>query len=63
MGITVFTYQFRIVIIRYKHTGYNLNVMRQSVCLVINPPTIDSFVSLYNYTPVDRASDTSIVPT
>ena len=30
--------------------------MRQSACLVINPITVDSFASLFNCTPVGRAS-------
>ena len=33
--------QFRKIIVRYKRIGYNLNVMRQSACLVINPITVD----------------------
>ena len=51
--------QFRKVhvIIRYKVIGYNLNVMRQSACLVIIPITVDNFATLFNCTPVDRASD------
>ena len=43
-----FYYQFRKVIIRYKLSGYNLNVMRQSVCLVINSITVDNFAVLFN---------------
>ena len=42
---------------RYKRIGHNLNVMRQSVCLVINPITVDGYVALFNCTPVDQASD------
>ena len=30
-------------IIRYKRTGYNVHVMRQSACLVVNPITINNF--------------------
>ena len=37
--------------------GYNLNVMRQSACLVIYPITVDGYAELFNCTPVDRASD------
>ena len=51
-----FSDQFRKVIMRYKRIGYNINVMRQSACLVINPITVDSFASLFNCTPVGRAS-------
>ena len=40
-GMTDFSDQFRKIIMRYKRIGYNLNVMRQSVCLVINPITVD----------------------
>ena len=42
---------------RYKRIGYNLNGMRQSACLVINPITVDGYATLFNCTPVDRASD------
>ena len=55
--MTGFSGQFRKVIMRYKRTGYNLNVMRQSVSLVNNPIMVDSFATLFNCTPVDRASD------
>ena len=50
-------------IMRYKRIGYNLNVMRQSACLVINPITVDSYAALFNCTPVDRASDSMMAPT
>ena len=49
--------QFRKIIICLKRIGYDLNVLRQSACLVINPITVDSFAALFNCTPVDRASD------
>ena len=62
-GMTDFSYQFRKIIMRYKHIGFNLNVMRQSACLVINPITVDGFAALFNYTPVDRASDSMMAPT
>ena len=39
---------------RYKRIGYNLNVMRQSACLVINPITVDGYAALFNCMPVDR---------
>ena len=46
---------------RYKRIGYNLNVMRQSACLVINPITVVGYAALLNCTPVDRASDSSSI--
>ena len=32
-------------IIRYKRIGYNLNVMRQSTCLVFNPVMVDNYAA------------------
>ena len=55
--MTDFSSQFQKVTISYKRIGYNLNVMRQSACLVINQIMVDSFATLFNCTPVDRASD------
>ena len=48
--MTDFSDQSRKVIRRYKRIGYNLNVMRQSACLVINPITFDDFAALFNCT-------------
>ena len=62
-GKTDFSDQFRKIIMRYKRIGYNLNVMRQSACLVINPITVDGYAALFNCTPVDRASDSMMAPT
>ena len=55
--------QFRKIIMRYKRIGYNLNVMRQSACLVFNPVKVDGYATLFNCTPVDRASDSMMAPT
>ena len=67
MGITIImdrTDQLRHQVkIRYKRTGYNLNVMRESAYLLINPTTVNNFVVLFNCTPVDRASDSVTAPT
>ena len=62
-GMTDFSDQFRKIIMRYKRIGYNLNVMRQSACLVINPITVDGYASLFNCTSVDRTSDSMMAPT
>ena len=58
--MTDFSDRFRKIIMRYKRIGYNLNVMRQSACLVI---TVDGYAALFNCTPVDRASDSMMAPT
>ena len=62
-GMIDFSDQFRKVIMRYKRIGYNLNVMRQYSCLVINPITVDGYAALFNCTPVDPASDSMMAPT
>ena len=61
--MTDFSDQFREIIMRSKGIGYNLNVMRQSACLVINPIMVDGYAALFNCTPVDRASDSMMAPT
>ena len=58
-----FSDQFhKITIIRHELIGYDLNVMRQYACLVINPITVDNFAAHFNCTPVDRASDSMMTP-
>ena len=49
--------QFRKNIVRYKRIGYNINIMRQSACLVFNPIMVNNFASLFNCMPVGWASD------
>ena len=55
--------QVRKIIVRYKRIGYNINIMRKSACLVFNPITVNNFASLFNCTPVGRASDSMMAPT
>ena len=62
-GMTDFSDQFSKIIMRYKCIGYNLNLMRQYACLVINPIKVDGYAALFNCTPVDRASDSMMAPT
>ena len=57
-----FSDQFRKIIVCYKRIGYNINIMRQSACLVFNPITVNNFASLFNCTPVGRASDSNDGP-
>ena len=63
IGRTDFSDQFRIIIIRHKLIVYDLNVMRQSACLVIHPITVNNFAAVLDCTPVDRASDPMMAPT
>ena len=43
-----FPYHFKKIIVRYKKIGYNINVMRQTACLVVNPIKVNSFAYLFN---------------
>ena len=62
-GRVDFLDQFRKIIVRYKRIGYNINIKRQSACLVFNPITVNNFASLFNCTPVGRASDSMMALT
>ena len=55
--------QFRKIIVRFKRIRYNKYIMRQSACLVFNPISVNNFASLFNCTPVGRASDSVMAPT
>ena len=46
----------------YKKIGYNINVMQQTACLVVNPITVGNFTFLFNCTPVGRTLDSMMVP-
>ena len=63
VGRADFSDQFKKIIVRYKRIGYNINIMRQSACLVLNPITVNNFASLFNCTPVGRESDSMMTPT
>ena len=57
VGKPNFSDQFKKNIKRYIKVGYNLFVMRQSACLVLNPVMVYSCVFLFNCTTVGQASD------
>ena len=48
IGSNDFSFQFRKIITRYRRIDYNLNVMRQSACLVFNPITVDNYAAFFN---------------
>ena len=50
-------YQSKKVVKRYIRVGYNLDIMRQSACLVLNPITVYGYGFLFNFTTVGQASD------
>ena len=57
IGENDFLYHFKKIIVHYKKIGYNINVLRQTACLVVNPIKVNSFAYLFNYTTVGRTSD------
>ena len=42
-GKTDFLYHFKKIIVRYKKIGYNIDVLRQTPCLVVNPIKVNTF--------------------
>ena len=57
IGKNDFPYHFKKIIVRNKNIGYNIDVLRQTACLVVNPIKVNSFAYLFNCTTVGRASD------
>ena len=57
VGKPNFSDQFKKIVKRYTRVGYNLGIMRQSACLVLNPITVYSYGFLFNCTTVGQASD------
>ena len=63
VGSNNFSAQFTKIISHYKKIGYNINVLQQTACLVVNPITVGNFAFLFNCTLVGRTSDSMMVPT
>ena len=59
IGKNDFPDHFKKIIVRltYKKITYNIDVLRQTACLVVNPNKVNSFAYLFNCTTVGRASD------
>ena len=57
VGKPNFSDQFKKIVKRYIRVRYNLDIMRQSTWLVLNPITVDSYGFLFNCTAVGQASD------
>ena len=52
-----FPYHFKKMIVRYKKIGYNIEVLRQTACVVVNPIKVNNFAYLFYCTTVGQASD------
>ena len=63
VGSNNFSAQFIKIISHYKKIGYNINVLQQTACLVVNPITVGNFAFLFYCTLVGRTSDSMMVPT
>ena len=62
VGSDNFSAQFIKIISHYKKIGYNINVLQQTACLVVNSITVGNFAFLFKCTPVSRTSDSMMVP-
>ena len=63
VGFYNFSAQFIKIISHYKKIGYNINVLQQTACLVVNPVTVGNFAFLFNCTPLGRTSASMAVLT
>ena len=57
IGKNDFPYHFEKIIVRYKKIGYNIDVLRQTACLVVNPIKVNSFAYLFSCSTVGRTSN------
>ena len=55
VGKPNFSDQFKKIVKLYLRVGYNLDIMRQSACLVLNPITVYNYGFLFNCTTVGQA--------
>ena len=52
VGSNHFSEQFIKIISHYKTIGYNINVLKQTASLVVNPITVGNFAFLFMFMPV-----------
>ena len=57
IGKYYFPNHFKKIIVRYKKIGYNIDVLRQTACLVVNPIKVYIFAYLFDCTTVGRVLD------
>ena len=63
VGSNNFSAQFIKIISHYQKIGFNIKVLQQTACLVVNHITVGNFAFLFNCTPVGPTSDSMMVPT
>ena len=58
VGKPNFSYKLkRYLTFQVKRVRYNMAIMQQSACLIVNPITVDSYGFLFNCTTVGKTSD------
>ena len=57
IGNPNFSDLFKRIVNRFKKVGYNLDIMRQTACLVFNPIMVEGYAALFSCTAVVQASD------
>ena len=63
VGSRDFSAQFIKIMSHYIKIGYNINVLQQTACLVVNPIMVGNFAFLFNCPPVGWTLDSMTVPT
>ena len=63
VGSINFSAQFNKIISHHKKIGYNINVLQQIACFVVNPIRVSNFAFLFNCTRVGWTSDSISVQT
>ena len=63
VGSNNFSAQFIKIVSHYKKNGYNINVLQQTACLMVNPIMVGNFAFLFNCMPVGWTSVSMTVPT
>ena len=63
VGSNIFSVQLIEIISHYKKIDYNINVLKQTACLVVNPITVGNLAFPFNCMPMGHTSDSMTVPT
>ena len=56
IGNQNFSDLFKRIVNCFKRTGYTLDIMRQTACLVFNPIMVEGYAALFSCTAVVQAS-------
>ena len=56
IGNPNFSDLFKRIVNRFRSTGYTLDIMQQTACLVLNPVMIEGYAALFSCTAVVQAS-------